>query len=205
MDSSVMELLDAHDILRPGHINEQILQDFLCTLKDFQSLSTCDHKKLQSFSSSVNNCLNIQSHKDKYYGLCALDILLQQCPSEYLEQNIGSYINSIVNQIFKNSYCELLTLNRACQVMAKIIDYGPSFPDASRQLSSLASTLIVCITDLSKKHQGSQAGLLHCISALMSNYPGACGGVATNPKLIETMLIKYMSTTDSLLTTQVTI
>ena len=134
------------------------------SFKDFQSLSTCDHKKLQSFSSSVNNCLNCQSHKDKYYGLCALDILLQQCPSEYLEQNIGSYINSIVNQIFKNSYCELLTLNRACQVMAKIIDYGPSFPDASRQLSSLASTLIICITDLSKKHQGSQVGLLHCIS-----------------------------------------
>ena len=101
MDSSVMELLDAHDILRPGHINEQILKDFLFTLRDFQSLSTCDQKKLQVFSSSVNNCLNSQSHKDKYYGLCALEVLLQQCPSEFLQQNIGSYINSVVNQVFK--------------------------------------------------------------------------------------------------------
>ena len=198
-----MELLDAHDILRPGHINEQTLKDFLITLREFQSLSTCDPKKLQSFSSSVNKCLNSQSHKDKYYGLCALEVLLEQCPSEFLQQNIGSYINSVVNQVFKSSSTEQQTLNRACQVMANILEAAPSFPDASRQLSTLASTLITSICDLSKKHHGCQAGLFHCITALMTNYPGACGGVATNSKSIESMLVKHMSTNDSLLTEQV--
>ena len=203
MDSTVLELLDAHDILRPGHINDQILKDFLCTLTDFQCLSTCDQKKLQSFSSSINNCLNSQSQKDKYHGLCALDVLLQQCSSEYLEQNIGSYINSIVNQIFKGGYVELQTLIRACKVMTKIIEYAPSFPDTSRQLSALASTLITSMADLSNKFTGSQVSLFHCISTLMSNYPGACGAIATNVKLIESMLIKYMATSDVLLMNQV--
>ena len=203
MDSSVLELLDAHDILRPGHINEQILKDFLFTLRDFQSLSTCDQKKLQVFSSSVNNCLNSQSHKDKYYGLCALEVLLQQCPSEFLQQNIGSYINSVVNQVFKSSSTEPQTLNRACQVMANIFECAPSFPDASRQLSSLASTLITCICDLSKKYQGCQTGLFHCITALMTNYPGACGAASANLKSIENMLTRQMTTNDALLTEQV--
>ena len=116
-----MELIDAHDLLRPGRTNEQTLKEFLNSLKEFHCLASCSSKQLQTFSSSVNNCINSQSQKDKYHGLCALDLLLQQCSPEYIEQNIGSYINSVTNQVFKCQQMEPQTIIRACQVMSKII------------------------------------------------------------------------------------
>ena len=203
MNSTIMELIDAHDLLRPGRTNEQTLKEFLKSLKEFHCLANCSPKQLQFFSSSVNNCLNSQSQKDKYHGLCALDLLLQQCSPEYIEQNIGSYINSVTNQVFKCQQMESQTLIRACQVMAKIIDYGPTFPEISRQISSLATTLITCMSDISIVNKDCVVGVLHCMSALMSNYPGACGAAPSNTKAIEVMLVRNMTTNDVILAKQV--
>ena len=203
MNSTIMELIDAHDILRPGRTNEKTLKHFLNSLKEFHCLANCNTKQLQTFSSSVNNCLNSQSQKDKYHGLCALNLLLKQCSHDYIEQNIASYINSVTNQVFKCQQMEPQTLIRGCQVMAKIIDCAPTFPEVSRQLSSLATTLITCMSDKSIQNPDCAVGVLHCMSALMSNYPGACGAATSNIKTIEAMLVRNMTKDDVILTKQV--
>ena len=203
MDSTILDLLDAHDILRPGHIDEQTLKDFLNSVKTFQCLANCSNKQLQSLSSYVNNCLNGQSQKDKYYGLSVLDLMLQQCPPHNLGMNLGSYINSIVNQVFKCPRTEPIILNRSCQVMAKILDLAPSFPEISRQLSSLATTLVTCMIDFIDKSRICKIGILHCLCALMSNYPGACGSVSSNIKALEIAIVKNMTKNDPLITKQV--
>ena len=97
-----MDLVDAHDILRPGHTNDQTVKDFLNSIQSFQCLTNCEPKQLQQFSSGINNCLNSPSQQDKYNALCALGVLVEQCSPEYFSQNIGSFINSIVNQVFKS-------------------------------------------------------------------------------------------------------
>jgi len=45
--------------------------------------------------------------------------------------------------------------------------------------------------------------VLHCMSALMSNYPGACGAAPSNTKAIEVMLVRNMTTNDVILAKQV--
>ena len=203
MDSSIMELLDAYDIIRPGSTNEHNLKEYLNTIRNFQVLAKCSNKQLQSFSSCVNRCLNSNSSKDKYYGLCALDLILQQCSSDYLGQSLGSYINSIVNQVFKVSQIEPLTLNHGFYVMAKILDVATTFPDVSRQVSSLSSTLVNCIVELSNRNKDEDFGAFYCLSILMTNYPGACGGNSSNLKLIEESLVNKMSTNEIKVASQV--
>ena len=193
MDATVMDLIDAHDIFCPGQTNIQTVKDFLNTLQSFQCIENCNSKQLQQFSSRINNCLNSQSHEDKFNALCALDILVQQCSADFFNQNIGSFINSILHQVLKCQQVQPQTCNQACQVLAKIIDFAPSFPDVSRQLSSLATTLITCMIQISNKRNRCFTNVMHCLSALMSNYPGACGGSSTNIKSIEALLVRNMS------------
>ena len=200
-----MDIIDAHDILRPGHTNDQSLRDFLNSLQEFQCLANCNPKQLQQFSSKIKSCLNSQSQKDKYNGLCALDVLVQQCSPDYFGQNIGSFINLIANQVFKCQIIEMQTCQQACKALAKVLDCAPSFPEVSRQVSSMATTLITYLVEISNKNIRCQVGVFHCLSAIMSNYPGACGAASSNIKCIESMLVKCMSVEDHSLTKEVTV
>ena len=86
MNSTVMDLCDAHDIFCPGETNTQSVKDFISTLESFQSIENCDSKQLQQFSSKISNCLNSQLHEDKLNALRALEILVQQCSADFFNQ-----------------------------------------------------------------------------------------------------------------------
>ena len=199
-----MDLVGAHDILRPGCTNNETLKDFLASLEAFQCLANCNPKQLQEFSSRIKECLNNKSQIEKYNGLCALEVLVQQCSPDFLSDNIGSFVNCILNQILKCQQVEPQLFNRACQVLAKIIENAPSLPDISRQLSSLATTIITCMIEVSYKSNHCQIGVQSLLFAIMSNYPGACGAVTANIKGIEEVLVKNMVTQDPLVIKQVT-
>ena len=189
MNSTVMDLVDAHDIFCPGETNMQTVKDFISTLESFQCIENCDSKQLQQFSSKISNCLNSQLHEDKLNALCALEILVQQCSADFFNQNIGSFINSILHQVLKCQQVQPQLCNKACHILANIINFAPSFPDVSRQLSSLATSLITCMIEISNNSR-CLSSAMYCLSALMSTYPGPC---ATNAKNIEALLVRNMS------------
>ena len=58
-------------------------------------------------------------------------------------------------------------------------------------------------SDISIVNKDCVVGVLHCMSALMSNYPGACGAAPSNTKAIDVMLVRNMTTNDVILAKQV--
>ena len=115
---------------------------------------------------------------------------MQQCSADFFNQNIGSFINSILHQVLKCQQVHPQLCNKACHILVKIINFAPAFPDVSRQLSSLATSLITCVIEISTKNSRCLTSTMHCLSALMSTYPGPC---ATNAKNIEALLVRNIS------------
>lgn len=72
----------------------------------------------------------------------------------------------------------------------KIINFAPAFPDVSRQLTSLSTSLITCVIEISTKNSRCLTSSMHCLLTLMSTYPGPC---PTNAKNIEALLVRNIS------------
>merc|ERR1711963_1172926 len=146
---------------------------------------------------SLNTCLHSKTSQGKLNGLIVLQWLCQDCSDQLFNDQAVQWIKSTWTIVQKQLTSHLKLAFSILRILAK---RAPNFPEVSRHLSTLVSSVIESLikyADTDLHHLGRHC--LDTIEVFLQTFPGSCG--PTHPLLEKFILSNILGSGPSTLTT----
>ncbi|XP_028400970.1 proline-, glutamic acid- and leucine-rich protein 1-like [Dendronephthya gigantea] len=163
--------------------NASAIYSLLENVKHSQMLQ--DKSSALEWIAASNKLLN--SHKDRWMGVCLLDSLVEQCGTELFSENCLPWLKTLI-QILQQEKQNVCVCNYVADMLEKIISFSAQISEISRQVSLTVIPSLFALV-LNEKTINLEVSL-SVVKTCIQHYPGASGSFV---KRIESLLLQVFN------------